>query len=452
MSNPERIDRRRARQARVVGTMVAAVALGLLPPDVRGQTDPWSAPDVFEVAGIRVVHQPVAGHGLVAVRLHLLGGVRRVTPENAGAEPLLLMASGLGTEGFPAEEARIAEMKSGSDFFVSPGPDWTVIGFDGPARSFERSWTLLADRVVRPTLDSAAVAVARRQMIHDLSTAGDDPDEAVRRLARATAFEGHPYAVPARGTEATLTALDGEALRGFHQREMVRSRMVLVVVGGVERPVLESAVREGLGALPAGDYVWTAPESWGADDPGFRAEARAIPTNYIMGYFVGPPAGHEDYYPFQVAVDILGGIVASSLRARGFTYAASAHFVDRAAPGGAIYVSTEIPEASLEMVNEIIDAIRQGAGALRRDMLEDAAEDAVLAYWGQNETASGRASWLGRTLLLDGEIVDAEGYVDRWRQVGAGDIRRAAQRYFNDIRYGYLGDVAEVPEAELTRW
>ena len=39
-------------------------------------------------------------------------------------------------------------------------------------------------------------------------------------------------------------------------------------------------------------------------------EHRPLPTNYILGYFMGPEPTHADYYPFQVATQLLGEFLA----------------------------------------------------------------------------------------------------------------------------------------------
>src|SRR3712207_9365111 len=63
------------------------------------------------------------------------------------------------------------------------------------------------------------------------------------RSADSLAFGGHPYALDPEGTDESLAALMVDQLRRYHAEQFVTSRMLLVVVGNVDRPTVERLVR-----------------------------------------------------------------------------------------------------------------------------------------------------------------------------------------------------------------
>jgi zinc protease len=424
--------------------------LPLLLLGASGSSAQVAEPEIYDVEGIRVVHAHAPGGEVVAARLYLLGGARQLTPETAGIEWLILLASERGTVGFPGDSLRRAEARTGSRFFTSVGADWSVIGFSGLDDELELSWRLLADRVARPTLDPATIEIVRNQALTSLRAANDDPDAIVQRVAEGIAYEAHPYAVDVEGTEASLAALGTDDLKAYHAAHFVRSRMLLAIVGPVERPVVEALVRGTLGALPLGSYAWAPPPLWSKQEARVMVEARPLPTNYISGYFGGPSAADPDYPAFQVAVTVLSGYVGSEIRQQGLSYSAGASVVERAASGGAIFVSTVNPRASLEVINDAIELFREGT--IPRSVLRGFAEDSMLDYYLSNQTSAQQAAFMASSLLLKGRPQTVVEWVSDLRAIAGGDIRRIFRDYIQNIQYAYVGSEMAVPREEMLKW
>ncbi|HUF76033.1 MAG TPA: pitrilysin family protein [Longimicrobiales bacterium] len=428
------------------GRALGAALLGFsaLAADLAGQA---GDPQVYEVDGVRVVHLEARSREVAAVRLYLLGGTRQLTPETAGVERLILAASERGTGGFPGDSLRFAQARTGGRFFTSVGPDWSVIGFTGLAQELESSWAILVDRVARPELEPAQVEIVRNQALTFVRAGADDPDAMVRRVAERIAYENHPYAVDPLGTEASLTALTLEDLKAYHSGQFMRSRMLLSIVGPADRPTVERLVREGLGALPLGSYVWSPPPLWSQNEARVTVEPRSLPTNYIRGYFAGPAATDPGYPAFQVAVTILSGYVSSEIRERGLSYAAGASLIERAASGGFVHVSTVNPGASLEVINDAIEFFSENT--IQRSIFRDYAEDSALDYYLSNQSSAQQADFLASSLLLRGRLQSVVGWVEDLRGVSGPDVRRAFRNYVRNIQYAYLGSEMAAPREEM---
>lgn len=401
----------------------------------------------YEVGGVRVIHRPLAANELVAVNLYLLGGARQLETATAGIEALLLRASEFGTERYPGLQARLALARTGSRTVVSPEPDWTLFGFRGLLAEFDSTWNLFADRVMRPTLDSASVEVVRRQMLRSARARRDHPDAMLRLLADSVAFQGHPYQHAPEGTEASLQGITTDMLRAYHEREMVTSRMLLVVVGNLPRSLVEGAVTRTFARLPRGSYVWSLPPEWPARRASVSAWGRQLPTNYILGYFAGPRADSRDYVPFRVATRLLGGIASYRIRESGLSYAADAPVLERGASGGGIYVTTTQPDTAIRIFNATITLLRETA--LNRAMLQRYFNGFITEYFSENESNAGQAGFLARHELLHGDWRLSARYMDDLKRVQGPQIRRMAHEYMRHIQYVYLGNVRDVPERAM---
>jgi zinc protease len=402
---------------------------------------PAQEPVVYTVEGVRVVHQ-VTTKNLVAAHVYLLGGVRQLTTRTAGVEALILLASLTGAEGANGGTAQGAAPTIGIRSFVRTDPDWSVVGLIGFAEEFDPSWAALAERLTRPSLDSASVEVARNRLLTSLQAERDDPDAAARSLAERLAFSGHAYAIDVDGTQESLQALRVEDLRAYHQEHFVRSRLLVSVVGPIDRPRIEAAIRSTLTSLPLGAYAWTLPDPWPKPAPNLLVEQRDLATDYIVGYFAGPTTTDEDYPAFQVALSYLAGSMFSQLRERGLSYAAGVSLVERGASGGSIYVSTTNARAAMAVINNWIT--RLGREVIPRPELREFAESSALAYYLSNQTSQNQADFLASSLLLRGEPQTVVDWVDALNGFSGNDVRRIVGRYVRNVQYGFLGDAGAV--------
>ena len=158
-----------------------------------------------------------------------------------------------------------------------------------------------------------------------------DPDERIHVIAMQAMFPDHPYSLDPEGTEASLRGITAEQVRAYARDQLVTSRMLLVIVGNVERAHAESLVAATLGRLPHGDYQWTLPPPPPKIASRWLVEHRLIPTNYILCYFAGPPPTERSYWSFRVATALLSSQLHYQVRVqRSLSYAAYAPFIDRA--------------------------------------------------------------------------------------------------------------------------
>jgi zinc protease len=401
----------------------------------------------FEVAGLRVILRRNTASDVVAANLYLLGGTQQLTPPTAGIEALLLAASERGTRRYSREALHRAMARTGSVVTINAAEDWTLFGLRTLRGALDSSWSIFADRLMSPTLDAADVEVVRAQLVTAARQRRDQPDAEVTYLADSLAFTGHPYALAPEGTEESLATITVDQLRRYHAEQVVTSRMLLVLVGNVDRPTVERLVRGTLGRLPAGRYTWTPP----GPPPSRRAIAvvrRELPTNYILGYYAGPPASHPDYAALRVASAVLSGSLFSEIRSRrNLTYAVDAPFIERAIATGGLYVTTAAPDTTLTLMRRELDLLK--TELLDRQALQRLVQRFITDYYLRNETNADQATALARAEVYEGDYRAATRLVDRLRNVTPEDVRRVAQRYMRDVQFAYLGDPARVSRARL---
>ena len=446
-----------AAPARVRFQIRAADTLAGTPPAARNAASVGTAAspqagatEAFDVDGIRVIVRHNPANDVVAANLSLLGGTRQLTPATQGIEALLLAASERGTWRYSREAMRRAVAQTASTISIEPDEDWTVVGLRTIRAALDSSWALLADRVMAPRLDPADVETARSQMLAAAGQRLASPDAHVTYLADSVAFGTHPYALVPEGTPASLARITAEDLRRYQESQMVKSRMLLVVVGNVTRAHVEGMVRGTLAQLPRGTYAWAPPPPLPAN-PGATIVRRTLPTNYILGYYAGPPAASADYAALRVAAAVLSGSLFAEIRTRhNLTYAVDAPFIERAVATGGVYVTTAAPDTTLALMRSELAMLK--TATLAEAPLDQLVQRFITDYFLRNETNADQASFLARAELYEGDFRRADTFVESLRRVTPADVRRVARQYMTDFRFVYLGDPAAVDEGRMRGW
>ena len=428
----------------LVALLLASVAAAPAAP-AGAQRD--TATTSYLVSGVRVIHRRTNA-SIVVANLYLLGGVRQATPRTAGLENLLLQATEYGTQRYPKTVLRRAMARTGSEIAIQPREDWTLVSVRTTTSELDSTWAIFAERLMHPRLDSADVELVRDQLLSGVRQRADSPDATLDYLADSVAFAGHSYALSPVGTESSIARLTLAELRAYAREQLVTSRMLLVVVGNVPREKVETLVRTTIGRLSAGGYTWTMPDTLAA----LRADAmiapRALPTNYIQGYAIGPGANSADAPALRVAAAVLSGRLFTEIRSRrNLTYAVSASFRDRGLTSFGLYVTTTLPDTTLALMRTEVRAMQ--SVELDTKLLQPLVQQFITEYFLDNETITAQADFLARAQLYRGDFRAGERFVAELRAVTGADVQRVARRYLRNVRWAYVGDPSRVSRERL---
>jgi zinc protease len=421
--------------SRIARALLVALVF-LIPAQVSAQSDTGTTS--FDVNGLKVILRRNTANDVVAANVYLLGGTQQLTPAIQGIEAFLLEASKRGTKTFPRETLRQQLARLGSTIGIEPSEDWTLIGFTTTRAVFDSTWAILADRLMAPTLDSSEVELVRARMISAVRDAENSPDPLVSRLADSLAYVGHPYGFSPDGTESSLRSIRLTDLRNYQATQMVTSRMLVVIVGNVDRAHVERLVQSTLAQLPHGNYSWSPPHAPPQLGRALVVHEAQLPTNYIRGYYSGPAARDPDYQALRIATAVLSGRFFTEIRSRrNLSYEVEAPFVERAIASGGVYVTTVDPNTTLQLMRAEIDRLQRELIDPRG--LERLVQQFITDYFLKNETNGDQATFLARAQIYQGDYRAASKFVDDLRRVRPEDVRRVAKQYMYDFRFVYLG-------------
>jgi zinc protease len=406
----------------------------------RAQSD--TATVTYMVNGVRVIQRRTTA-SIVVANLYLLGGVRQSTPRTAGIENFLLTIGDRGTQKYPKDVLRHALARTGSEIDVTPNEDWTVVSVRTTTSELDSTWSIFAEKIMHPTLDSGDVEFVRDQMVSGIRQRIDSPDATLDYLSDSIAYAGSSYALSPVGTESSLSKITRAELRAYERDQMVTSRMMLVLIGNVSRAKIEALIGSTIGKLPAGKYVWAMPDTMPTRASDVVFDQRPLPTNYIQGFINGPPANSPDAPAIRIASAVLSGRMFAEIRSRrNLTYAVAANFRDRGLTSMELYVTTTAPDTTIALMSEEVHELQDGE--IETSRLAPLVQQFITEYFLENETITAQADFLARNQLYRGDFHAGARFVADLKAVTGADVRRVARAYFKNVRWAYVGDPSRV--------
>lgn len=413
----------------------------------RPELGPPPAPRVpaaerFTLAnGMRVVAAARPGVPQVVLRLVLPAGSAADPAEYPGTASLAGHLLTEGTEAMSAEELHARLDLLGAAMHPSVGHDFAEVELVLLSETLREGVALLADVIVRPTFPEKETERIRAESLDALVARHDEPANVADDRAMLEVFgAGHPYGLPAFGTEEAIRTVPREVIAAFHRAHYRPAGAFVVAAGEFDtaelRDALETAFAGWSGTAPpvvhppanetparAGDLVVHA---W---DDAAQSEIR------VAG--VGMHRRHPDWVKAGVTNFILGGStitgrLGANLREdKGWTYGVRSAFTAGVAPGGwAVETAVDV-EVTAGALREIEREIRRLIDEpVPGDELRRAQDALMLSLPRVFETPAGVASRLA--------TVEAYGLPHDWWErfpaevdaVTTDDVRRIAAAHF----------------------
>lgn len=397
--------------------------------------------------GLRVVHQPVPGSGLVGICLAIDAGSRR---EAAGQSGISNLTAEMLFKGTARREGlrTLWDLESlGIESGHASEPDLLRLALGAPAARCSEALDILADVTRHATFPAEAFGIESRKVLARLRSIPDNLFENTWRLFHATLYKSHPYGNHSLGTQAEVERLTPADLRAFAGRWFTPGRMVLALVGdlGTDEAVRLASRHFGQGhpAGPAGGNeaaptaaASPAPPATPLEARDHRSKAQAM---LCLGW-LGPAIGHPDYVPMKVLNAVFGGGMGARLFRKvrneaSLAYMAQAVFPSRI-DGGAFCAIVGTAPASVGAVRDIVLAeVRD----IAEHGIPDAERERAVAYvagqFALDHAASLRqAHYLSWFELIGAGFSFDQAYLGEVRQVTGDDLQRVARTYLDPAR------------------
>ena len=400
-------------------------------------------PYEMNISGVKVIVQP-SGNEIVEILTIIKGGVQNYPANKAGIENLAITAlTECGTlkddkNSFKDKLDRVSAEVGGST-----NMDYASFRMNCIKNDFDVVWPLYVDAMTIPKFDSKEFDRIKQDAITSIKANESNPDNAIDRMARQVAFAGRNYAKEPQGTVATVTSLTAAETKKYYQSIFTRSRMLMVVVGEVDRQKLEEIIKSFLAKVPAGAPFVPKKESYKPPVTTVKPESKELATNYVQGIMSAPLPGTADYNAFVLAMRIFYDKHFLEVRTNhGLSYAPAVWFSQGLTPYANIYVTTTDPNKYIAVARNLIDKIKKDGFVA--EALKDMKATYATNVYSRQETNTAQAGSLAANEVLHNNWRRANTIKDDLKKLTVADLNRVFKTYVTNITWVYRGNTKQI--------
>lgn len=310
---------------------------------------------------------------------------------------------------------------------------------------------VLADAVRGSVFDPDEVAREVGVVLEEISRSQDDPHHLLSDAVFALAYRTHPYGLPILGTPGSVSSFTRERVRAFYEKWYTARNLVVVAAGDIDGDAVLEQVHRLFDDAPRGEAVRDRPRE--PVQQGLRTTLLARPFERACLDASWPivPFEHPDAAPLDLLAFILGEGESSRLVRRVKEEAGLVDRIDASCytPRDAGLFGATL-DAATETLCEALEHLVRETERVRREPvsaeeLEKARRNFLASKAWERESVSGMARKLGSGLVLTGDPLYEERYLEQVRATTREDLVRVAERWLAPER---LDVAAVIPDAD----
>lgn len=317
--------------------------------------------------------------------------------------------------------------------------DQTVYHETLPAHQLGLALWLEAQRMAFLKIDQSAFDTERKIVEEERRMGLNQPFGSVPEKLMAALYEVHPYQWTPIGKIPHLRSSSVPELRAFWNRYYVPNNATLVVVGAVKHAEVQHLAERYFGWIARGDDPprVSIREPLPTEASSVKIEEDNAPAPIIGMIYRTISIDHEDAVPLQILGAILVGdnssrlyrklVAENKLAVQTINFSNVLEQDGMFAAGAVLSPFGPKPDEARKMLEEEIERIR--TEPVSPDELTKAKNQLMKQTVVSNLTVEGKASVLGSTAVLKGDVAKANRSLDEIRAVTAGDVLRVAKKY-----------------------
>lgn len=265
--------------------------------------------------GLRVLTVPLPDRYAVTVAVYIGVGARYESAELAGASHFIEHMVFKGSRQYPTPASLSLAIEGvGGSLDAFTGDDKTGYMARVPAAHLNTALNVIADMLRRPRMRLADVAKERKVILEELAMIYDEAESWVGVIADHLMFGDHPLGRDILGTEASLKAMQRDAVVDFMNAHYRPNNTIIALVGAFEPAQALDRLQHTLGDWAPADTPGFIPAPLTKPGPHVRIGPRQSEQAHIR---VSVP-GLSMYEPTRHAEQLLSAILGAGMSSRLF--------------------------------------------------------------------------------------------------------------------------------------
>ena len=382
--------------------------------------------------GLQVIAEQNPHVHSVAVGFFVRTGSRDETAEVSGVSHFLEHMAFKGTARHSAEDVNRVFDEVGAKYNASTSEETTLFYGAVLPEYLPRMFDLLAD-IIFPALREEDFLMEKKVILEEIGMYDDQPGYLVYERAMQSHFRNHPLGNSVLGTVDSITALQVDQMRAYHQQRYQAGNIILAAAGNFDWEELQRLIEKSCAHWPAGSPPRALWDCRGT--PGQDLLVRSTNTQqHVMQMWPGPESRSNARFAAELMSVIVGDDTGSRLFWElvdpGFAESADLGYSDFDGAGAFMsYLSCSPEETAdnLQRMQSILDAVNRDG--VTQEELEQACSKVLSRIVLRGERPMGRLSSLGNNWLYRQEYRPVSKDLADYRAVTIHDIRRLLDEF-----------------------
>lgn len=316
----------------------------------------------------------------------------------------------------------------------------------------EKAADILFDMLKNPRLDENDIETEKGVILEEISMCEDDPADVCYETNEKHIFTGG-LSFEILGSRETVQSFTKKDFTEYLNETYLPERTVIGIGGKFDEDRMLETVKKYFGDCQNKNN----PLSY-TDVPfnkGIYLKKMPTEQTHIMMCVPGVPIEHEDLYPLQVCMFILGTGTSSMLNQRireqlGLVYSVDC-WLGRYLGGGYIAINMSLtPENEETAIKEAVRIMKGFAENVTERQVAIAKEKLISSLIMSREQPQSKHSSIGHNLLMLGKFIDDDEIIKSIRDISFQDVIEAAKKYLKlqQLSFTAVGKVKSEQEYE----
>ena len=328
-------------------------------------------------------------------------------------------------------------------FFYTKALDYQII----------KAADILFDMIRHPRLLEKDIETEKGVVLEEINMCEDDPSDVVYEVNESSLFKDSSLQYKILCERETVSAFTKEKIVSYMNDNYCADRTVIGISGNFDEEELISKVREYFSDMRAesvGDSYYKVPFN-----KDIALKTMATEQTHLMMCFDGVGLEHEDLYPLQVCMFILGTGTSSMLYQRireelGLCYSVDS-WLGRYRGGGYIAIAMSLSPASEEKaINEVTEIVSSFSKNVTQRQVDIAKEKLISSLIMSREQPQSKLSSMGHNLLMLGHFIEDDDIINSIKAITLEDVIAVSEKYLSldDMAFTAVGKVKDRKEYE----
>ena len=305
---------------------------------------------------------------------------------------------------------------------------------------------ILFDMIRHPRLDEKDIETEKGVVLEEINMCDDDPGDVVYEVNESSLFKGTTLEMKILGEKETVSSFKREDILTYMNDNYCADKTVIGISGNFDEEAMLGKVKEYFSDMPGkskGDGYYSVPFN-----KDIALKTMQTEQTHLMMCFDGIGIQHEDLYPLQVCMFILGTGTSSMLYQKireelGLCYSIDS-WLGRYRGGGYIAVSVSLsPDSEEKAITEIAHIVGDFPEKVTQRQLDIAKEKLISSLIMSREQPQSKFSSMGHNLLMLSKVIEDDDIINNIKAITLEDVIKVSKKYLrlDEMAFSAVGKV-----------